>query len=215
VRKPAPFSRCCPLVCPEPVLRIENPRPSFLIQNLKGTYAHPAFVSAGWLLTWLGMQMFLGPLAVLPDAVPCIGPMLGATTPPPPLCFAWSFPRVYVPSLSWQIAVDFTKIDCIAFKPPNRLNRFALFVVVLSCLVLSWLGLAWLGLSCCGISSGDLVGCALCCCTCGSSFTIATIVFAIAWLFVRPLWGGTYLAPGNSCQMQTGWSPHSERSFER
>ena len=31
----------------------------------------------GWLMVWLGLQMFLGPLAVLPDVVPCIGPMLG------------------------------------------------------------------------------------------------------------------------------------------
>ena len=62
---------------------------------------------AGWLMTWLGMQMFLGPLAVLPDVVPCIGPILG-----------------------------------------------------------------------------DMVGFALCCCTCGSSFTIATVVFAVAWLGV-------------------------------
>ena len=34
----------------------------------------------GWLMTWIGLQMFLGPIAVLPDVVPCIGPMRNYST---------------------------------------------------------------------------------------------------------------------------------------
>ena len=37
------------------------------------------------------------------------------------------------------------------------------------------------------LSPGDMVGAALCCFTCGTSFMLSSIVFAVAWIFVRPL----------------------------
>eukprot|EP01047_Picozoa_sp_COSAG01_P076533 COSAG01_NODE_13467_length_1582_cov_1.240054_2_plen_111_part_01 len=39
-----------------------------------------------------------------------------------------------------------------------------------------------------------MVGKILCCFTCGTSFMLASIVFAISWVLVRPVLGGPILA---------------------